>query len=193
LISPAKIELTPIEFRHQLISGGAGMATLAGKVLRPRWRPWLVLAGYFVVLAALVAVMQNVRRLDPTGFRTRHLGTAMVATWCAGLGVLLLGVVRRYNSQFTLRTLSILTAVIAVYLGLSPAVHPVIPTMVVAAGLSIAMLYEVQRTGTEAQPYRGRLSRIIMAVGGLVFFAHAVRVLGFLLLNRLGWVTMAGR
>jgi len=116
---------------------------------------------------------------DPSRFETRTLGTAMVAAWCAGLGVLLLGVVRRHNSRFTLRTLCILAALIAVYLGLCQAVQPVIPTMIVAAGLSIAMLYEVQRIGTEAQPYRGRLSRVIMAVGGLIFLAHAVRVLGF--------------
>ncbi len=97
------------------------------------------------------------------------LGAAMVAAGCAGLGALLLGVVRRHNSRFTLKTLAILTAVIAVYLGMCQAVHPVIPTMIVAAGLSMAMLYAVQRIGTETQPYRGPICRVIMAVGGLVF------------------------
>ena len=155
-------------------------------LLSPPWRRWSVLAGYLVVLAALVTLMQNVRWLDPSGFETRNLGTAMVAAWCAGLGVLLLGVVRRHNSRFTLRTLLILTAVIAVFLGLCQTVHPVIPTMIMAAGLSIAMLYAAQHIGAETQPYRDRLSRLIMAVGGLIFLAHSVRVLGFFMLVRLG-------
>jgi hypothetical protein len=164
------------------------MATLAASVSRPRWRPWLILASYLAVLAILIILMQNVPRLDPSG--GRYLGTAMVVAWCAGLGVLLLGVVRRHNSRFTLRTLTILTAVIAVYLGLCQAVYPVIPTMIVAAGLSIAMLYEVQRIGTEHQPFRGQLSRVVMAVGGLVCLAHCVRVLGLFVLVRAGLVGM---
>ena len=119
------------------------------------------------------------------------LGAAMVAMWCAGLGLVLLGIVRQHNSRFKLRTLAILTAVIAVYLGMCQAIHPVIPTIIVAAGLSMAMLYEVQRKGTETKPYRGPICRVIMAVGGLVFLAHAVRVLGFMLLIRLGLVGSA--
>jgi hypothetical protein len=79
------------------------------------------------------------------------------------------------------------------FIGMCRAVHLVIPTMMVASGLSMAMLYEVQRIGTESQPYRGRVSRVIMAVGGLILLAHAVRVLGFMLMNRLGLVALAGR
>ena len=110
-------------------------------LLRPPWRPWSVLAGYLVVLAALVTLMQHVRWLDPSGFETRNLGAAMVAAWCAGLGVLLLGVVRRHNSRFTLRTLSILTAVIAVYLDCVPDCSSRYPHHdVVAAKSSITML-----------------------------------------------------
>jgi len=150
----------------------------------------LVLASYLVVLVVLIILMQNVRWLDPGGFAGRYLGTAMVVAWCAGLGVLLLGVVRRHNSQFTLRTLAILTAAFAVYLGLCQALHPVIPTLVVAGGLSIAMLYEVQRIGTEPQPFRGQLSRVVMAVGGLIFLAHCVNVLGFFVLARVGLVEL---
>jgi hypothetical protein len=165
------------------------MAARAVRIPRAHWRPWLVLGRYLVVLATLIALMQNVRWLDPSG--SGWLGTAMVAAWCVGLGVLLLGVVRRHNSRFTLRTLSILTAAIAVYLGLCQAVHPVIPTMIVAASCSIAMLYEVERIGTESQAYRGRLSRVIMAVGGLIFLAHSVRVLGHFALARQGLVVLA--
>jgi 4-hydroxybenzoate polyprenyltransferase len=102
--------------------------------------------------------------------------------------VLLLGIVRRHNSRFTLRTLAILTAAIAVYLGLCQAIRPVIPTLIVAAGLSIAMLYEVQRIGTEHQPFRGQLSRVVMTVGGLIFLAHCIRVLGFFVLVCVGLV-----
>jgi hypothetical protein len=133
--------------------GGDGMTTVAASGPRPHWRPWLVLARYLVVLAALIALMQNAEWLYPSGFVGKYLGTAMVVAWCAGLGVFLLGIVRRHNSRFTLRTLTILTAVIAVYLGLCQALYPVIPTMIVAVGLSIAMLYEVQRIGTERQPF----------------------------------------
>jgi hypothetical protein len=134
--------------------------------------------------------MQNVRWLDPSGFETRNLGAAMVAAWCAGLAVLLLGVVRRHASRFTLRTLGILIAVIAVYLGLCQAVHPVIPALIVAAGLSVTMLNAAPRTGTESRPYRGRLSRAIMAVGGVFFLAHCLRVLGLILLSKLGLLSL---
>jgi hypothetical protein len=169
------------------------MATVAASGPRPRWRPWLVLASYLVVLALVIILMHNVRWFDPTGFESRNLGTAMVVAWCAGLGVLSLGVVRRHNSRFTLRTLTILTAVIAVYLGLCQVLHPVIPTMIVAAGLSIAMLYEVQRFGTERQPFRGQLNRVVMAVGGLIVLAHCIRVLGFFALARVGLMGMSSQ
>ncbi len=56
-----------------------------------------------------------------------------------------------------------------------------------------AMLHVAQRIGTETQPYRGRICRVIMAVGGLIFLAHSVRVLGILLLGRLGLVAVAGQ
>ncbi len=164
------------------------MVTVAASGSRAHWRPWLVLASYLVVVAVLIILMQNVERLYPSGFVGKYLGTAMVVAWCAGLGVLLLGVVRRHNSRFTLRTLTVLTAAFAVYLGLCQAVHPVIPTMIVAAGLSTAMLYEVQRIGTKSQPFRGPLSRLVMTVGGLIFLAHCVRVLGFFVLGRVGLV-----
>jgi hypothetical protein len=104
-----------------------------------------------------------------------------------------LGVVRRHNSRFTLRTLTILTATIAVYLGLCQALHPAIPTMTVAAGLSMAMLYEVQRIGTERRPFRGQLNRVVMAVGGLIVLAHCVRVLGFFVLARVGLLGMSSQ
>ena len=58
---------------------------------RDRGRAWSVVASYVLVIAALITVMQNVRWLDPSGFKSRHLGAAMVAAWCLGLAVLLLG------------------------------------------------------------------------------------------------------
>jgi hypothetical protein len=169
------------------------MVTVAAPGSRAHRRPSLVLASYLVVLAVLIALMQNVAWLYPSGFMGKYLGTAMVVAWCAGLGVLLLGVVRRNNSRFTLRTLTVLTATFAVYLGLCQTIHPMIPTMIVAAGLSIAMLYEVQRIGTEHQPFRGPLDRVVMAVGGLIFLAHCVRVLGFFVLAWVGLVGMSSQ
>jgi hypothetical protein len=65
-----------------------------------------------------------------------------------------------------------------------------IPTMTVAAGLSIAMFYEVQRIGTDRRPFRGQLNRVVMAFGGLIVLAHCVRVLGFFVLVRVGLVGM---
>jgi hypothetical protein len=81
--------------------------------------------------------------------------------------------------------------VIAVYLGASQALYPVLPTMIVAGELSVAMLYESQRVGVEPEPYRGMLSRIIMAVGGLLFLGHSLRVLGFLLFVQLGLLSVS--
>ena len=77
---------------------------------------------------------------------------------------------------------------IAVYLGLLQTVRPFIPTIIAAAGLSFAMLYEVQRVGAERQPYRGWLSRIIMAVGGSLVLAHSIRVLGYVIVTEFGLV-----
>jgi amino acid transporter len=117
------------------------------------------LAVYLLVIATLIALMQSIQWLDRGSSRGRYFGTAMTAAWCAGLGTLLLGFVRQHGSRFTLRTLVILVAVIAVYLGVCQAVHPVIPTMLVAAGLSVAMLHEVQRVGTERQVFPNAESR----------------------------------
>ena len=164
------------------------MATLAEPVSHSRWRPYLAIAAYLVVIATLIALTETFPRLDPGGYVGRYVGTGMVAAWCAGLGVLLLGFVRRHNSRFSLKTLSILIAVIAIYLGACQAVRPVFPTLIAAAGLSVAMLYEVQVVGNESLPYRGRLSRTIMAVGGLTFLAHAVRVIAYFAVFQLGLV-----
>jgi hypothetical protein len=128
--------------------------------------------------------MQKVPWLDPGGFQGRFVGAAMTAAWCAGLGVLILGIVRQHASRFTLRSLLMLIAAIAIFLGACQAVHPVVPTMSVAATLSVAMLYEAQRL--ERRPYRGWISRVIMAVGGSLFLAHAIRILGYMAAMRLG-------
>jgi hypothetical protein len=172
---------------------GNGLAGPAASAFSLYLRPWLVIGCYLVVLAVLIILMQNVPLLDPSGFEGRNLGIAMVVAWCAALGVLLLGVIRRHNSRFTLRTLVILTAAIAVYLGLCQALHAVIPTMAVASGLSAVMLFEVQRIGTEATPFRGQHSRIVMAAGGLIFLSHCIRVLGYFMLIQLGLVAMPSR
>src|SRR5262245_7382960 len=78
-------------------------------------RSWLVFKVYLISVAALIALMQ-IPRLDPTGFHGRPLAVSMTVAWCAGLLVLALGVTRRHGSRFTLRTLALLIAVIAVYL-----------------------------------------------------------------------------
>jgi hypothetical protein len=154
-----------------------------------RPRSWLVLKVYLISVAALIALMQ-IPGLDPTGFHGRALAVTMTVTWCAGLLVLTLGVVRRHRSRFTLRTLAVLTAVIAVFLGLCQAVHPVIPTGLLACALSVVMLYEAHRAGADDRagclPFRGRVSRAIMAVGGLILLAHFSRVLGILALMHWG-------
>jgi len=151
----------------------------------PRSRSWLVLKVYMISVPALIALMQ-IPRLDPTGFHGRALAVFMTVAWCAGLLVLTLGVVRRHRSRFTIRTLAVLIAVIAAYLGLCQAVHPVIPTGLLASSLSVVMLHEAHSAGAEDQagclPFRGRVSRVIMAVGGLMILAHFCRVLCILAL-----------
>ena len=150
---------------------------------------WLGFTVYLISVAALIALMQ-IPRLDPFGFRGRPIAVSMTGAWCAGLLVLALGVTSRHRSRFTLRTLSLLIAVIAVYLGLCRTVHPVIPTGFLAYALSVVMLYEAHRASVDDRfgrlPFRGRLSRAIMAVGGLVFFATFCRGLGILTLIHCG-------
>jgi hypothetical protein len=105
-------------------------------------------------------------------------------------------VVRRYRSRFTLRTLVILTAVVAVYLGLCQTVSPFIPTTVGAAGLSLMMIYEAQRSradaGTVAEPFRGWFNRALMALGGLLFLAHFSRLWVLAALISLGVLRQPG-
>ena len=154
-----------------------------------RPRSWHVFKAHLISVAALIALMQ-IPRLDPTGFHGRPLAVAMTVAWCAGLLVLALGVTRRHGSRFTLRTLALLIAVIAVYLGLCLKVHPVIPTGLLACALSVVMLYEAHRASLDDRagclPFRGRLSRAIMVAGGLIFLAHFCRVLGILKLIHWG-------
>ena len=151
-----------------------------GQSLRPRGHPWRELGMYLITLSGLVALMQGVPWLDPTRYEGRLCGTAITFGWCLSVLVWALGVVRRYRSRFTLRTLVILTAVVAVYLGLCQTVSPFIPTTVGAAGLSLMMIYEAQRSradaGTVAEPFRGWFNRALMALGGLLFLAHFSRL-----------------
>jgi hypothetical protein len=166
-------------------------SSLAGGT-RPR--SWLGFKVYLISVAALIALMQ-IPRLDPTGFHGRPLAVSMTVAWCAGLLVLALGVTRRHQSRFTLRTLALVIAVIAIYLGLCQTVHPVIPTGLLACALSVVMLYEAHRASVDDRfgclPFRGRLSRTIMVVGGLIFFAHFCRVLGFLTLVHCGVIRLS--
>lgn len=151
-----------------------------------RPRPWLVLSGYLFAIAVLVGLMESDPWLDPTSSQGGAMGTAMIVAWCLGLGVLTLGAIRHHRSRFRVRTLCLLTVAVAVYLGLWRAIHPVFPTMLVAAGLSVAMLLEAQRGGGP-RPLRGQLCRGLMMIGGLLFLAHVSRVIMFLGLLRLGW------
>ena len=152
-------------------------------------RSWLDLKFYLISVAALIALMQ-IPRLDPTGFHGRPIAVSMTVAWCAGLVVLGLGIARRHRSRFTLRTLTLLIAFIAVYLGVCRTLHPVIPTGFLAYALSVMMLYEAHLASVDDRfgclPFRGRLSRAIMVVGGLIFFANVCRMLGILTLIRCG-------
>jgi hypothetical protein len=167
-----------------------------GEWRRPPRRPWQALGIYLITLSGLVGLMHGVPWLDPARYEGRLFGTLMTFGWCLSLLVWALGVVRRYGSRFTLRTLVILTAVVAVYLGLCRTVSPFIPTTVGAAGLSVMMLYEAQRcradAGTGPEPYRGWVSRAIMALGGLLFLAHFSRLWGLAALISLGVLRQPG-
>jgi hypothetical protein len=163
------------------------MAT--AEAARSHLRAWLVLTAYLLVIAVLIGLPFTSPWLDPAGSQGGAMRTAMIAAWVAALGVLTLGLVRERRSQFTLRTSVILTAVVAVFLRLYQTINPVVPTMLLAAGLSVTMLHEAGRGDGESRPFRGRLSRIVMAVGVLLFLAHFIRVAGSFLLLRLGWLT----
>jgi hypothetical protein len=152
-------------------------------------RSWLVFKVYLFSLVGLIVLILV---LDQTGvtFHGRLLRVSMTVAWCAGLLVLGLGVIRQHRSRFTLRTLALVIAVIAVYLGLCQAVHPIIPTGFLAYALSVIMLYEAHRASVDDRfgclPFRGRRSRVIMAAGGLIFFAYACCLLGIFILLQCG-------
>ena len=150
-------------------------------------RSWLVFKVFVMSVAALIALML-IPRLAPAEFHGLPLAVSMTVAWCAGLLVLALGVTRRHRSRFTLRTVALLIALIAVYLVLCRTLHPVIPTGFLAYALSVVMLYEAHRASVDDRfgrlPFRGRLSRAIMVVGGLIFFANVCRMLGILILIR---------
>jgi hypothetical protein len=148
---------------------------------------WLDFKFYLISVAALVAVMQ-IPWLDPLGFHGRPVRASMTVVWCAGALVLALGVARRHRSRFTLRTLALFIAFIAVFLGLCRMFHPVIPTGFLAYALSVDMLLEAHRASVDDRfgrlPFRGRLSRAIMVAGGVIFLANFCRLLGiFILIN----------
>jgi hypothetical protein len=154
-----------------------------------RPRSWLVFKVYLISVAALIALMQ-IPRLDPGRIDGRPLAVAMTVAWCAGLLVLALGVIRRHRSRFNLRSLALLIAFIAVYLALCRTVHPIIPTGLLAYALSVVMLCEAHRASVDDRfgrlPFRGRLSRAIMVVGGVIFLAIFSLVLGIQTLIQCG-------
>jgi hypothetical protein len=144
---------------------------------------------YLISVVALNALMQ-VPQLDPVRFQGRPVAIPMAVVWCAGLLVLALGVIMRHRSRFTVRTLALLIAAIAVYLGLCRAVHPLIPAGFLAYAFSVVMLYEAHLASVDDRfgclPFRGRLSRAIMAAGGVTFLALFCRVLGIIILIQCG-------
>src|SRR5262245_11866148 len=91
---------------------------------------------YLLALGGLMALMQ-VPGLDPTGVAGRAFGQLIVVSWCLGLLVWLLGIVRRHQSRFSLRTLILLIGASAIYLGLCRVVPPHIPTLLGIGILSV--------------------------------------------------------
>src|SRR5262245_18127039 len=108
-------------------------SSVAGGV-RPRSR--LGFKFYLISVAALNVLMQ-VPQLDPVRFQGRPLAIPMAVVWCAGLLALALGGIMRHRSRYTLRTLVLLIAAIALFLGLCRAVHPLIPAGFLAYALSV--------------------------------------------------------
>jgi hypothetical protein len=161
-----------------------------GQAHRRRGGFWLSVELDLGVIAGLTALMCGVPPLDPGRFEGRYFGTFLTFAWCLGLMVWALGVVRRHGSRFTVRTLVVLTAMVAVFLGLCRILPPTVPVMLGAAGLSAMMLYEAHRPGADAsmgaEPFRGLVGRAIMLGGGLLFLAHFARILGLTALVALG-------
>ena len=179
-------------FRVTLRKRGTAMAhaeeaSSVGGGTRPR--SWFVFNVWLISVAALIALML-IPRLASAGFHGRLLAVPMTVAWCAGLLVLALGVIRRHRSRFTLRTLVLLIAFIAVYLGMCRTLPPVIPTGFLAYALSVVMLSEAHRASVDDRfgrhPFRGQLSRAIMVVGGVIFLAGFCLVLGVITLIQCG-------
>jgi hypothetical protein len=161
-------------------------SSVAGRTRAPSWLGFKFYLTSVVALNALMLVPQ----LDPLRFQGRPLAFPMAVVWCAGLLVLALGVILRHRSRFTLGTLALFIAATAVYLGLCRAVHPLIPTGFLAYALSVVMLDEAHRATVDDRfgclPFRGRLSRAIMAAGGVIFLALSCHVLGVMILIQFG-------
>jgi hypothetical protein len=134
--------------------------------------------------------MNTVRWVDPGSVPGRYFALAMILVWALGLVALILGVTRRHKSRFEPRRPIILGTAGVAYFGVCQFVSPVIPTMIVAGSLAGMMLYAAQHFNhdrtAKSPAFRGPLSRIIMATGGLLVLAHAVRVVGMMTLGRLG-------
>jgi hypothetical protein len=165
-------------------------ALTQGEAHRRRGGFWLSVGLDLGVIAGLIALMCGVPPLDPGRAEGRYFGTFLAFAWWLGLMVWALGIVRRQGSRFTVRTLVVLSAMVAAFLGLCRILPPTIPVMFGAAGFSAMMLYEAHRPGVDASigtgPFRGRVGRAVMLVGGLLFVAHFARILGLTALVALG-------
>jgi hypothetical protein len=152
-----------------------------------RRNPWLLLGADVAAIAMIIAVMSTVPWLDPGSFQGRGFAVGMVLVWCLGLGLLILGAMRRHGSRFRWRTPVILAAAGAAYFGACQIVLPFIPTIIVGGSIAGMMVYAAQHVSAEqsAKPpaFRGPVSRTIMAIGGLLFLAHASRVIGMIALR----------
>jgi hypothetical protein len=138
-----------------------------------------------LALAVVIALMQ-IPWLNPASVRGRYFATLMVITWCIGLALWLLGIVRRHRSRFGMRTLCIMVTIAAIYLGAWTAFGPSVPTLLAAGVASAAMLDSSRDEDAVAAPFRNRLCRAIMAAGGLLMLAHICRLFGYTALVDLG-------
>jgi hypothetical protein len=132
----------------------------------------------FAALIATIALilLMELPWLDPTSGRGRYFGTAFMITWCAGLLVWSLGLVRQNRSQFGLTTVIVATTLIAVFLGALRTLPVYIPVLLTFGACSLLMLRDGIRTPPFQSPFRSRLGRLLLTFAGALGSAHLIRL-----------------
>ena len=84
---------------------------------RRTFRRQVLNLGVSLLICLVCVLAMEVPWLDPTAGTGRFFGTLFMVMWCSGLLILSLRIVRQHHSQFSLRTLMLITTIVAILLG----------------------------------------------------------------------------